>query len=56
MATTAKTRPGSDKPAFDASKPKAYEPLELLPDPPKSKRYYTVLSVDDHMVEPARGP
>ncbi|MDG2003024.1 MAG: amidohydrolase family protein [Novosphingobium sp.] len=53
MATTAKNRPESEKPAFDASKPKAYKPLELLPDPPKSKRYYTVLSVDDHMVEPA---
>jgi predicted TIM-barrel fold metal-dependent hydrolase len=51
MATTADA-PAKDKPAFDASKPKAYEPLELLPDPPKSKRYFTVLSVDDHMVEP----
>ena len=52
MATVAEPGTRGDKPAFDASKPKAYKPLELLPDPPRSKRYYTVLSVDDHMVEP----
>ena len=34
MATTAETRPASDKAAFDASRPKAYKPAELLPDPP----------------------
>ena len=38
-------RPGGFQPA-------AYRKLELLPDPPKARRYFTVLSVDDHLVEP----
>jgi len=32
--------------------PAAYRPGKLLPDPAPARRYYTVLSVDDHLVEP----
>jgi hypothetical protein len=42
----------ADQLGFDAYTPGAYRHTDLLPDPPKARRYYTVLSVDDHMVEP----
>lgn len=32
--------------------PNTYRRVELLPDPIPSRRYYTVVSVDDHLVEP----
>jgi len=32
--------------------PAPYRPGHFLPEPPQARRYYTVLSVDDHLVEP----
>jgi len=40
------SRPGF----FVGSKP---EQVTFLPDPPRQKRHYTLISVDDHLVEPA---
>ncbi len=50
MSTVAdKSAPALQEKGF---KPKAYSRVELLPDPGPAKRYYTVVSVDDHLVEP----
>lgn len=43
---------GSPDSGFDFFAPGVYRHVDLLPDPPKARRYFTVLSVDDHMVEP----
>jgi len=32
--------------------PKAYRAGQFLPEPAQARRYYTVISVDDHLVEP----
>ena len=49
MATAADEAPPVEQKGF---RPKDYRPVELLPDPEPARRYYTVVSVDDHLVEP----
>ena len=38
--------------AVRADRDPAARTVTLLPDPERQRRYYTVISVDDHIVEP----
>ena len=42
----------SDK-SFTIAKQGAERTVTLLPDPPRAERKYTIISADDHIVEPA---